>query len=45
MIVFVIGGENPCPDAGGMIASTIGLVHRFGSARLPATTPLPATTV
>src|SRR5262245_56160670 len=45
IIVFVIGGENCCPAAGGTIASTIGLLHRFGRARLPATTPLPATTV
>ena len=40
-----IGGENVPPNAGGTITSTTGLVHRFGRARLPATTPLPATTV
>jgi len=40
-----IGGENVPPIAGGTITSTTGLVHRFGRARLPATTPLPATTV
>jgi len=43
--IIDIGGENVCPAAGGTIASTIGLVHCFGRARLPATTPLPATTV
>ena len=40
-----IGGENTPAIAGGTITSTTGLVHRFGRARLPATTPLPATTV
>jgi pyruvate/2-oxoglutarate/acetoin dehydrogenase E1 component len=39
------GGENVPAAAGGAITSTIGLVHFFGRARLPATTPLPATTV
>ena len=40
-----MGGERACTCAGLTIVSTIGLVHCFGRAKLPATTLLPATTV